>query len=271
MVLQDAAILRLKYPNHPLFCHPVFASEAFQSFSDAMAIRLREAPDMPYHLEMERVLPGIASMIKTQHDATRSTIADLQAAVSEMRQADSNSSARILSYLGSLFSGAIPITLQAGVAIDPAAATVNSGASQAAIGLAAGGPALATPSATPAASTARPADFKMNRKIVTVEQAWREWKEGLVPGGLSVEAAYVKGTASWAALKADGAEDRYYRRRLRVIQKVEQIMKAEAVPALQAVAALEHFRVNQPNSSLAKLQELLNSDPDVHVPLYPVD
>ena len=209
-----------------------------------MAIRLREAPDMPYHLEMERVLPGVASMIKTQHDATRSTIADLQAAISEMRQTHIDSSSRILSYLGSLFSGAIPITLQAGVTIDQAASTNNSGASQAAFGLAAGGPASATTSATPAASAARPVDFKMNRKIVTVEQAWREWKEGLVPGGPSVEAAYVKGTPSWAALKADGAEDRFYRRRLRVIQKVEQIMKAEAVPALVAVAALEHFRVN---------------------------
>lgn len=271
MVLQDAAIMRLKYPDHPLFCHPVFASDSFRSFSDAMAIRLREAPDMPYHLEMERVLPGVASMIKTQHDATRSTIADLQAAVSEMRQADANSSSRILSYLGSLFSGAIPITLQAGVAIDHAASTINSGASQAAFGLAAEGSASATTSATPAASAARPVDFKMNRKIVTVEQAWREWKEGLVPGGPSVEAAYVKGTPSWAALKADGAEDRYYRRRLRVIQKVEQIMQAESVPALKAVAALEQFRVNQPNSSLAKLQELLNSDPDVHIPIYPVD
>lgn len=230
---------------------------------------------MPYHLELERVLPGVMSMIKTQHDATRSTIADVQATISEMRQADTNSSSRILSYLGSLFSGAIPITLQAGVAIDGAASTVNSGPSRAAaFALAAGGPPSATTPATATtsmASMAWPADFKMNRKIITVDQAWREWKEGLVPGGPSVETAYVKGTASWAALKADGAEDRYYRRRLRVIQKVEQIMEAESVPALQAVAALERFRVNQPNSSLAKLQELLNSDPDVHVPLPPVD
>ncbi|GAA5821389.1 hypothetical protein JCM3770_000350 [Rhodotorula araucariae] len=105
--------------------------------------------------------------------------------------------------------------------------------------------------------------IRMSRTITTVDQAVREWQEGL-GGGPSVVEAYKVSGAGHKRMREEGAQNKHYRRHLKIIEKIGRIMQENGVAQEVAVRLLEAYRGER---LLAKLQDELSKSPLVAIPL----
>ncbi|GAA5890114.1 hypothetical protein JCM5296_004773, partial [Sporobolomyces johnsonii] len=264
VLLQDAACIRSKWPSHPVFSHPVFSSPAFLAFEETMQQHLATVED-PRDLQLQRVIPHVSQVISSGFAAQRQQFLELSTSFATLGIQLTAKTDATHTLLSDVLSGTVPLRLIADLSSSGAASSSTPPSTTSTSSSAAAVTATTSTTTSSATSTSSALPFTMNRNLTTVDQAWREWTEG-IPRGLSVEAAYSAPEAE-ARRRAVEKEDRFYRRRLPLIQKVRALAATKEITEDEAVKALDAFRKGQKNKSLASLQKLLAEEPSVDIPL----
>ncbi|GAA5971967.1 hypothetical protein JCM11641_001589 [Rhodosporidiobolus odoratus] len=270
VILQDAACLRPIYPSHPLFSHPLFKDPLFTTFERQKKRHLETVEDL-IQLQLQSLFPHLTEFITNsfaaqtqQQQATQDIISSLQAEVAKANASTHNC-------LSDILSGAVTLRLQAEVSPASSSSTTSaiaifSSSSSAAVATASASASASGTASTSTAGTSARAVFSMSRTITTVDQAWREWTEGL--GNLpSVEEIWPEGSEALSAMKKVEKDRKFYLRQMVIISQVRHIMQHYKVAEERAVKTVEEFRISLPNKSLDNLRKVLPKTPDADIPL----
>lgn len=249
-LLQDAVFWQPRFPNHPIFKHPVFHQSEWVAFADALRTATEQAQE-PEELTIQKVVPVIADRLVNlqtstlqQHELTRGDIRSeiiprlnvLQAQWDDMRErgfvAEHEHSTRThtTTTLRLAPSFGSPSTAAA-TATEDSIPIVVAGPSGSSAGRSS---SAASPSQSTAVTAALPntssgniasdavPKFELSRSTVTVTQLWREWSQGL-EGNPSVMTMDERYGTRWRTLQRDR---QFYSLRKEIIQEI-RVRKAK--------------------------------------------
>ena len=165
VLLQDLAVLQPQFPSLPFFSYPPFYGEEWETFARTAQASITDTAEPP-SLLLQRALPDLCGLIEN----TRSAIlhASQQIANQMANQLANQLAAQEGKILDTLLSGKVPLTITGYLgALAPAPAPI----------LAPIPPESASEPAPTNQSTDPPIVTSL-AKLFTVEDAWREWKEG---------------------------------------------------------------------------------------------
>jgi len=227
VLLQDLAVLQPQFPSLPFFSYAPFHGNEWEAFARAVQAGTTDTVEPP-SLLLQRALPELYSLI----ESTRSTILHSSQQIASQLANQENK------LLEALLSGKIPITITS---------TGYLGANpNLVLGVPTPAPAPApTPTPTPAplpepAATSNltaPPVISSLRKVFTVEDVWREWKEGF--GG---QPAIQKLEAQWGSRWRPGSTIRVQFCRRKVIWDAISSRISRGRSEAEAVAEVEQIR-----------------------------
>ena len=256
--LQDSAILRLMFPSHPVWEHPLFETPAYQAFA-AEVVVAHAKTEVPEDLQLRAAMPVMEEKISTlqqviggkvdywgHHNSVKLDIVDghLQDILQGRMEWTLTPTRRI--NLATAATAAIQSNLTAPPAAE--AASVNSQLQAASIATFPAFPDLAALNA--ADSAASPPDFSMSRTLTTVAEAWQEWTAGIA-GRPSIQSLDDAWGPAWRKLQR---EKMFYSRRKVLIDEIRR--RTAGGDPCRAVSDLEQLRL-QGRRSLDALQKLL--------------
>ena len=171
VLLQDLAVLQPRFPSLPFFIYAPFHGQEWEGFARTVQASVADIAEPP-SLLLQRALPELYSLL----ESTRTTIlrSNQQLAAQLASQIASQLASQEAKLLNTLLSSKIPVTITSSLGASPG---LEPGAPGAAPGL---GPAL-EPAPAPALTgqPTGPPIVASLAKVLTVEDVWREWKEGL--------------------------------------------------------------------------------------------
>ena len=169
-------MLQPHYPSLPFFAYPPFYGPAWDEF--ALAVRSHAAASEPQSLLLQRALPELSSVLKSSRKAVLHNSNRLASGLDRRLEGLQGS-------LNGLLQGQVPITLTGYFGAPPpgTAPPLAPGSLAAAGGLASTQPPSWTPLPPAAPSVAlapapSPPVVTALAKAFTVQDVWREWKEG---------------------------------------------------------------------------------------------
>lgn len=204
--LQDSVVLKRKYPDYYLWSCDLFQSDLYKQF-EAQVISVVEEEESTVHSSqmLQRAMPELVSSMEAG-------FALMAASMKAMHVAHSSELLRLSKQWADFF--------------DLGRAHFSSNESSSSMAIVPPTSSLSTTSgpqptsATPTAATTAPI-YTLSRKLVTVTDVWREYKQGL-GGKPSVEHLETEYGTAW---RKDRAESRFYSRRRELYVAIEK--KAE--------------------------------------------
>ena len=231
VLLQDLAVLQPRYPSLPFYAYPPFQGPEWAAFAATVQASAAEEATEPQSLLLQRALPELAKVI----ESTRSAI--LQSSQLHASHVQKELQA-LQGRIDVLLNGQVPITITGflGGLAKEATAPVSTAPLVP--------PPTASASASASASEPGPESTPAGIPIVTalaraitVQDAWREWKEGI--GGLpAVRALEEEFGSRWRP----GNVIRVQFCRRKVIWDAVLARIAAGATEEAAVAELEHIR-----------------------------
>jgi hypothetical protein len=160
VLLQDLAVLQLRFPSLPFFIYAPFHGQEWEDFAHTVQAGVADATEPP-SLLLQRALPELCGLI----ESTRNAI--LHSSQQLAGQLASQLASQESKFLDTLLSGKIPITITGYLGAGPSLV----------LGVPAAAPAAAPAVAaalTPVSQPAAPPIITSLAKVYTVEDAWRK-------------------------------------------------------------------------------------------------
>lgn len=157
VLLQDLAVLQPRFPSLPFFIHAPFYGREWEDFARAVQASVADTAEPP-GLLLQRALPELCGLVESTRNAI---LHSSQQLASQLTSQFASQEAKLLD---TLLSGKIPLTITGHLAAGPS--------------LEPGAPAPA-PALAPVSQPTAPPIVASLAKVFTVEDVWREWKEGL--------------------------------------------------------------------------------------------
>ena len=292
VLIQDAAVMYEKRPDHFLFQHPIFQSQAFHDYRAALLDQLSVHVD-PIASQIRAAMPLLADSINAMVSAQ--VIRDVRI---EQSLADVNREQKMLTVvsrgLWDIFSGAAPIRIRADLPDLPSSASnplgtnpsSSAGSSMSSFNHLSLNVPLMTPASTDttltsalasetASSLAQRLRTDQRRaplplansypffQSTTVDMLWREWHEGL--GGQNSFVSWLEmnskgGHPLWPKSLGEKARSAY-RRRKPIVEQLEHMIDVHRYDPADAVMLLDSYRLRLPNTSMDKLAKLVSAAP----------
>ena len=224
VLLQDLAVLQPRFPSLPFFNHAPFHGREWEDFAHTTQASVEDTTEPP-SLLLQRALPEIYGVMESTRKAMLHSNHQLVGQLSGQLGQLAGQVGQLTSQLDALLSGKAPITIT---------------------GYLGGGP-LPAPSPAPVGEV--PPIVTSLAKVFTVEDAWREWKEGL--GGRQ---AVRDLEGRWGSLWRPGNNLRVQFCRRKVIWDAILARIARGMSEEDAVAQVERLRGGQ---SLSRLVDIL--------------
>ncbi|KAG1049061.1 hypothetical protein G6F43_008591 [Rhizopus delemar] len=231
ILLQDSVVLKKKYPQYYLWNCEIFQTELYKNFEVEVLGSLEEEEAFLSNRQVQLAMPELASTLQAGFGAITSSLLSIKASnAAEFKKI--NQSFDDFFALGNAHFNS----------------SENSGAS------------FSTPSTAPTPTgQAQPAEheetqvfYKMNRKIVSVTDVWREYSEGLGENP-SVQYLEEKYGTAWRKERKDS---RFFSRRNEIYNGIKRKAEEERISFEEAARMLEERRV-QLNISLNKLRSYI--------------
>lgn len=192
VLLQDLAVLQPRFPSLPFFAYPPFSGPDWDEF--VLTVRSDVAASEPPSLLLQRALPEISAAFESSRDAVLHNSGRLIGSLERRLDAQLKSlDTRLNSVqdsLGALIQGRVPIPLMGYLGAPDALGALGGPGALGRLG-ALGGPgvpggpgvlggpvALGTPASAVLAEPSPPV-FPALTKAYTVQDVWRDWKEGV--------------------------------------------------------------------------------------------
>ncbi|KAK4119906.1 hypothetical protein N657DRAFT_626024 [Parathielavia appendiculata] len=168
VLLQDLAVLQPRFPSLPFFAYPPFSGPDWGAF--ALAVRSDVAASEPPSLLLQRALPEISAAFESSRDAVLRNsgrlIGDLERRLdTQLKSLDTRLNS-VQDSLGALIQGRVPIPLRGYLGGPDALGAL-------------GGPVTLVTPAAAAPAEPSPTVFQTLTKAYTVQDVWRDWKEGV--------------------------------------------------------------------------------------------
>jgi hypothetical protein len=206
VVLQDGAVLRAKYPKHPMWNHAVFRSSTFTTYAAAV-LQVCESPEEHVVDSVRRAMPVMTNVIQSSFSALGDRLSHLETGMG-----------RIEGHLSTIVEKGFKMVINDDV-------ITSSSVQQECYG-------TSTVSVNPTPT------YSLSRSLQTVTEVWQEYSVG-INGGPAVQVLEDTYGTSWRQLEP---ERRYYSRRKVFYSAIDEIATHRAVPHAEAVAALESER-----------------------------
>jgi len=272
--------LRAEFPDHPLFCDPLFASPEFAAFATEMQhVCGSTREEDPHLVAVAKAVPAMAERLRTTaatveagNAATVTALADLRAELAEVK-------ASLQDFVQGRFSftftpgrsrmlpqGWDPLLSQGqGRPVSPPSPSLRGrppltpqppSAPVAAVSLAPPPPVSLGGQPPPAplvvsAESSVPS-YRLSREVYTIPDLWREWTVGLAVGLPSIDDLDRRWGSRWRSPK----ERQYYSTRKVIIDEVRR--RAASYGEAQAVARMEEERLVA-KASLDRVSKMLRA------------
>ena len=265
-----------KKPDHFLFQHPIFQSQAFHDYRAALLEQLSVHVD-PIASQIRNAMPLLADSINAMVSAQ--VIRDVRI---EQSLAEVNREQKMQTFvsrgLWDVLSGAAPIHIRADLPCLPSSGSnhpvTDPSLSAAPSSSYSNQHSLPLPLTIPAATLtnqrrptppvdSQPADNYPFFQSSTVDMLWREWHEGL--GGQKSFVSWLEtntkgGHPLWPKSLGEKARSAY-RRRKPVIEELQHLIDSHRYDPADAVMLLDSYRLRQSNTSMDKLAKLISTAP----------
>ncbi|KAI3633127.1 hypothetical protein MIR68_009202 [Amoeboaphelidium protococcarum] len=247
VVLQDAAIMQDQYPDQTLFNHALFRSQDFLHYKEQLlAARVNNLP--PTELRLQQAMPELVNKIDSVGHSLHGKIDVLNHKVEQY----AHSNTQVRNTLNDLLNGRTAVRLYA----EPQAA--NHVLHQPPIQIDLNAPNVLQDQVGDnidiiPARAVPPQQYTMSRGLSTVQDVWREYKEG-IGGNPSVESLEQQFGAKW---RSKDSERKHFSRRL-VIYKFIQSKIDSGLSENDVLTALERKRLGD-KLSLDNLQKKIKS------------
>ena len=239
VLLQDLAVLQPRFPSLPFFAYAPFYADEWEAFAQTVQANVADTLEPP-SLLLQRALPELSSLVESTRNAILHNSQQLasQLASQLTSQLTSQLASQESKILDTLLSGKVPVTITGYLGAPGPGAPGQPGLAP--------GPA---PVLEPEPTGETPPIVARLAKIFTVEDAWREWKEGL--GG---RPAVQELEGRWGSLWRPGGTLRVQFCRRKVIWDAILARVASGRSEEEAVAEVERLRAGQ---SLNRLVDAL--------------
>lgn len=207
VILQDAVILQLVFPGHPIWNHTVFKSDEFNRFRDALNSSLRTSVD-PTEQQLQKALPLLSAKLDGVHQDLKMAVSG----ISRELQAVEGTLTDFMKVMAPLTNGSalLQVQLVSGGTISTNVANNQSGNPVSTY--------TESVSETNTLSTKQNAGvptYRLSRGIRSVRELWTEWHVG-IGGGYAVSELERKFGAKWCG----SDERRFFNRRRKIIDLV---------------------------------------------------
>jgi hypothetical protein len=163
VLLQDLAVLQPRFPSLPFFIYAPFHGQEWEDFARTVQASVADTTEPP-SLLLQRALPELYRFLESTRTTMLYTSQQLAGQLASLEAKLASHEAK----LNTLLSGKIPVTVTGYLGAGPG------------LELGAGAPALVpAPAPAPASQPTGPPIVASLAKVLTVEDVWREWKEGL--------------------------------------------------------------------------------------------
>ena len=296
VLIQDAAVMYDKKPDHFLFQHPIFRSQAFHDYRTALLEQMSVHVD-PIANQVRTAMPLLADSINAMVSAQIVRDVRIEQSLADVNR-EQKTQTVVSRGLWDILTGVAPLRIRADLptlpsfAPNPPRTESSSSATPSSSSLANHlsfiphiNPAVAdapiSGSGAPETETEnnlaqdmitnnrrhpptpgdREADSYPFFQSTTVEMLWREWHEGL--GGQSsfvnwLEVNSKAGHPLWPKSLGEKARSAY-RRRKPIIDQVQHLIDHHQYDPTDAVKMLDSFRLRQPNKSIDKTAKLISA------------
>lgn len=234
--LQDAAVLQVKYPQSPLFQHPLFDTAEFKAFA-AKVVEVDSVKETPLSIQITTAVPAIAEALRDTRDHIRVEVKAMGTELRESLTVVQTQLNDLLTGKVGLFFGAQPPPPRQAIC----SSTMDIPPSASAATYPALNPALAaslTASGLRTNAAGSSSSHTMSRSVNTIPDLWREWHHG-VGGGpsiVSLDERFKK--PCW---RQSPAENMWYSRRKYLIRMIKARVTAGGA-AETVVEELEEMR-----------------------------
>ena len=227
VILQDSVALRQRFPDNPVWNHPVFQHEAYAAFAREVEA-CQDAEVVPNQLSIfYQAMPLLADHLQSLDARNEQRLRELKTSMNHMLEQQSAQSLQLQRFTsGSLVFRLEAPQQQASLMPPPPLLPSSDMASSTYTS------ARASIADTPLAHSPRPslepepepAKYRMSRTARTVEALWREWTVGL-RGGPSIEKLDRRWGSQWRAGRQ--SELQFYSLRLEIIKEIRHIAQAQ--------------------------------------------
>lgn len=277
IVIQDAVLLKQDFPDHFLFQHPIFSTQAFKDYEQTMQ-EVLQTQETPHDLLLKRAFPVIAEGMKNGFDCVNQRIDRVDAACKKAGKEHSGimqALAFILEHMSKEPDRVVymPQVLQAGsttaipvmaTAVTPlTAANISptlSSATDNIVPTTTASSVRATLDTVMAASATTSASvlprFKLLANPTSVEELWREYDEGIA-GRPPAKSVYELATHRWTG---QDSERKAWSRRLVVVNAIQRWASEKMLSCSLVAARLDELRrLQKPQMTIAKLRDGISS------------
>lgn len=244
IILQDSVFLQKEFPNHPVWAHPVFQTEAYATFArEVNTIQSSSVSELSLSALVRQAVPELVEHL----DLLAKAMADRDAEIKNLNaRLQAQQQCHCEQTLKRLLGGA---TFRMQLPSDPAeapsphsdpnvaAVTEMSSTSTSSVTAATAVALPSTPSVAtlvPASEQERDDTYRMSRDVKTVSMLWKEWTEGL-NGGPAVRMLEERHGHRWR--KGRRAEQQWFSSRKRIIDLIHS--RAASLHASADVVVLD--------------------------------
>lgn len=276
VLLQDAVLLRRKFPQYFLWDNKLFSSASFIAFEAAMLANIDTVED-PSDLQMRRLVPELFERLDTVYAAHTLSLKQIRDETADLKRTVEGGLKQVSSQQQDFFSGRVPwtVSVQVSPPVQPAGFTavqIHDDApsmSETEEEHISSGPITLKhtdfmspmPAHSPAPTTVLSGPvpvygpYAMSRRVETVEDAWREYQHGL-GGRTPVREAYEGKKIHRDSLK-HGAEQKFWNRRRQLITYIKEQAALRGLTCEAMAIQMEVYRLSLPkrDQSLSKVQE----------------
>jgi hypothetical protein len=174
VLLQDLAVLQPRFPSLPFFAYPPSSGPDWGEF--ALAVRSDVAASEPPSLLLQRALPEVSAAFESSRDAVLRNsgrlIGNLERRLdTQLKSLDTRLNS-VQDSLGALIQGRVRIPLMGYLGAPDALGALGGPGDP-------GGPVTLVNPAAAAPAEPSPTVFQTLTKAYTVQDVWRDWKEGV--------------------------------------------------------------------------------------------
>lgn len=219
--LQDSALVRRLYPDHPIFAHELFRSPEYRTFA-AKIIDAEDNPEIPHNNRIQSIVPEISGSLRGIRQENQAAFNAVLKEVDGLKRSVKRVEDRQIraeEWLERISNAEITIpAVRAQLRVPPTAFTLDPTLPSASSGT---GPISTgeTPreiGENPRETGENPPVYKLDRSVVTVTALWEEWEYGR--GKPAVKWLNEEYGDSWRL------NDRsFYSRRLGLIREIFQL------------------------------------------------
>jgi hypothetical protein len=218
VILQDSAILKQQYHDHPIFQHKIFQSSEFSHFQQEL-LHIQENESDPIEVQIQNVLPSVATRLDTMSQVVRDGVLQLETVIKQGFYEQDRK-------LSDVFQGRASIRLNVEY---PERSNTNQNEN-----------VVSTTEQRPEANNhvISVPTTGLLRHIRTIPELWKEWFEG-IESRESVEEMNRKWGRQWRARNKD---EQFYSRRKKIIDILSKKMTEEHMSAIEICNTYERKR-----------------------------